>query len=48
MQEALHIQMTQEVYFLASNQCGLRISHAYLFDMIKEINQSIETKRLCY
>ena len=34
--EALYNQKTQEVYFLASNQCGLSVGHACLFDMIKD------------
>ena len=36
IQEALHIQKTQEVYFLASNQCVLSVIHACLPDMIKQ------------
>lgn len=31
--------MTQEVYFLASGQYELSVNHAYLPDMIKQINK---------
>lgn len=34
-QEALHTQKMQEVYFLASGQCGLNVNHAYLPDKIE-------------